>query len=132
MDRRFGACFSLDRDGLLVHARSPSIESVSCLSRCARMPACESLRSGPHAGATPRSFRDDVREDFTAARSDTTSIEKHISTTDVLRRLPRTGWHMVPTRTSSLGSVGLSPPGLALRPFTATIPCCFGKHGCLG
>jgi len=68
---------------------SSIIEPLSCLSRLFDVPACGSLRSGPHIEAAPRALCDVVREDLAVLRSGTTSIEKCISATYVLRRLPR-------------------------------------------
>jgi len=70
--------------------RSPSIIGpLSCLSRLSEVPACGSLRSGPHIEAAPRALCDAVREDLAVLRSGTTSIERYISAAYVLRRLPR-------------------------------------------
>jgi hypothetical protein len=70
--------------------RSPSIIGpLSCLSRLSDVPACGSLRSGPHIEAAPRALCDAVREDLAVLRSGTTSIERYISAAYVLRRLPR-------------------------------------------
>jgi hypothetical protein len=52
------------------------------------VPACGSLRRGPHIESAPRALRDAVREDHVALRSGTTSIERCISSAFVLRRLP--------------------------------------------
>jgi len=60
--------------------RSPSIIGpLSCLSRLSDVPACGSLRIGPHTEAAPRALCDAVREDLAVLRSGTTSIERYIS-----------------------------------------------------
>jgi len=67
----------------------PFIEPLSCLSRLLDVPACGSLRSGPHTEVAPRALCDAIREDLAVLRSGTTSIERYISSASVLRRLPR-------------------------------------------
>jgi hypothetical protein len=68
---------------------SPMIEPLPCLSRPNDVPACGSLRSGPHIEVAPRALRDAIREDLAVLRSGTTSIEKCISPAFVFRRTPR-------------------------------------------
>jgi len=53
------------------------------------VPACGSLRSGPHTEAAPSSLPDAIREDLAALQTGTTAIERYISSATVLRRLPR-------------------------------------------
>jgi hypothetical protein len=62
------------------------IEPLSCLSSLLDVPACGSLRSGPHIEAAPSSLVDMIREDHAALQSGTTSIERYISSASVLRR----------------------------------------------
>jgi hypothetical protein len=64
-------------------------EPLSCLSSLFDVPACESLRSGPHTEVAPSSLPDAIREDLAALQTGTTSIERYISSASVLRRLPR-------------------------------------------
>lgn len=75
--------------------RSPSIIGpLSCLSRLSDVPACGSLRSGPHIEAAPRALCDAVREDHAVLRSGTTSIERYISrptSCDACRAPPGSG-----------------------------------------
>jgi len=66
-----------------------SIEPLSCLSSLLDVPACESLRSGPHTEVAPSSLPGAIREDLTALQTGTTLIEGYISSASVLRRLPR-------------------------------------------
>lgn len=112
--------------------RSPSIIGpLSCLSRLSDVPACGSLRIGPHIEAAPRTLCDAVREDLAVLRSGTTSIERYISrptSCDACRMPP--GWTQChePVRLTLV----LPPTCRPLRPFTATIPRCFRKRGCLG
>lgn len=87
------------------------------LSRRADVPACESLRIGPHTLTTPRPFRSETREDLTTARSGAPSIERSISSADVLRHPPRTTLDLVPHRTGLLDSGGFA----ATRPCTAPL-----------
>lgn len=63
-------------------------EPLSCLSSLLDVPACGSLRSGPHIEAAPSSLPDAVREDYAALQSGTTSVERYIhrpSSCDVSR-----------------------------------------------
>jgi len=64
-------------------------EPLSCLSSLFDVPACESLRSGPHTEVAPSSLPDAIREDLAALQAGTNSIERYISSASVLRRLPR-------------------------------------------
>jgi hypothetical protein len=64
-------------------------EPLSRLSSLFDVPACESLRSGPHTEVAPSSLPDAIREDLAALQTGTTSIERCISSASVLRRLPR-------------------------------------------
>lgn len=110
--------------------RSPSIiEPLSCLSRLSDVPACGSLRSGPHIEAAPRALCDAVREDLAVLRSGTTSIERFISSAYVLRRLPRTTGKWSQCHEPVRLSLVLPPTCRPLRLFTATIPRCFRKRG---
>lgn len=66
-------------------------EPLSCLSRLLDMPACGSLRSGPHIEVAPRALCDAIREDLAVLRSGTTFIEGYISrppSCDVCRAPP--------------------------------------------
>jgi len=118
---------------LVVPPRSPSTDPVSCQSRRVDAPACESLRSGSRIEAAPRSFVGGTREGLTTARSDTTSVERCISSTDALRRLSRMEWHMVRLHTSPLGSPGFAASGTS-HYASSPLRCraALGKHGCLG
>jgi len=111
LDRCFGVCFSLERRGVFFPCvRHRSNRCRAC--RAARdAPACESLRIGPHTRTAPRPPRSETREDFTAVRSDTTSIERCTSSTGALRHPPRLTWNLVPRRASSLGSGGFAATG---------------------
>jgi len=106
-----------------------SLPSQSTRCRACRttlaLPASRISPPKPTLGMAPRPLRGEDREDLTPVRSDATSIERCISTTDVSRHLPRTAWHVGHSARSRLAPLVLPPEGLALRPFTATIPCCF-------
>jgi len=108
---------------------SASLPSQSTRCRACRttlaLPASRISPPKPTPGMAPRPLRGEDREDLTPVRSDATSIERCISTTDVSRHLPRTAWHVGHSARSRLAPLVLPPEGLALRPFTATIPCCF-------
>jgi len=69
--------------------RKPLLEPLSCLSSLFDVPACGSLRSGPHIEVAPSSLPGAIREDLAALQTGTTSIERYISSASVLRRLPR-------------------------------------------
>jgi len=125
VDCRFGVCFSPRTWRRLIPPRSSSIEPVTRLSRRSDVPAYESLRIGPHTLTTPRPLRSETREGLTPARSGAPSIEKCISSAGILRHRPRATRDLVPITRACSTLVVLPPSGLALRPFTATMPCCF-------
>jgi len=105
-----------------------TVEPLSCLSRLLDAPACGSLRSGPHIEAAPRALRDVAREDLAVPRSGTTSIERCISSTRILRRSSRdTGNRARYREHVRLSSVLPPTRRLSLRLFTATIPRCISQ-----
>jgi hypothetical protein len=103
----------------------PSTQCRACRIGCVCRPRGSLLWIGPTPQTTPRPLRGEAREGFTARRSDATSIERGISSTCVLRRLPRSAWHVGHAVRSCSAPLVLPPEGLALRPVAATIPRCF-------
>lgn len=108
------------------------IDPLSCLSSLLDVPACGSLRSGPHIEAAPSSLSDAVREDYAALQSGTTFIERYISSASVLRRLPRAT--RSGPRVASLSGFRwfCRQRAVPLRRFAVAIPRCVCKRDCLG
>jgi len=115
-----------------VRFSEPFIEPLSCLSRLLDVPACGSLRSGPHIEAAPRARCDAVREDYAVLRSGTTSVERYISSASVLRRLP----HVTGSGPDVVSLSGFRwfcrQRAVPLRRFAVAISRCVCKRDCLG
>jgi len=128
-----GACFSLGHGGLLFHhGRHRPTQCRACRTVSMRRLA------NPFAAAHASRRRLDhfvAGSVKTSPPHDPTRLPSkgHISSTDALRRLPRTEWHMVQPRTSSLGSSGFAA-SWALHCTLSPRRCraALGKHGCLG
>ena len=108
------------------------IEPLSCLSSLLDVPACGSLRSGPHIEAAPSSLPDAIREDLAALQSGTTSIEGHISSASVLRRLPRATGSGPDVASLSGFRWFCRQRAVSLRRFAVAISRCVCKRDCLG
>jgi hypothetical protein len=108
------------------------IEPLSCLSSLLDVPACGSLRSGPHIEAAPSSLPDAIREDLAALQSGTTFIERYISSASVLRRLPRATGSRPNVASLSGFRWFCRQRAVSLRRFAVAISRCVCKRDCLG
>jgi len=111
---------------------APFTEPLSCLSRLLDVPACESLRSGPHTEVAPRALCDAIREDLAVLRSGTTSVERYISSASVLRRLPRATGSGPNVASLSGFRWFCRQRAVSLRRFAVAISRCVCKRDCLG
>jgi len=127
--QRFHAAVVTVVDGL---ASCEIIEPLSCLSSLLDVPACGSLRSGPHTEAAPSSLRNAVREDLAALQSGTTSIERYISSASVLRRQPRNTGSRPNVASLSGFRWFCRQRAVPLRRFAVAIPRCVCKRDCPG
>lgn len=108
------------------------VDPLSCLSSLLDVPACGSLRSGPHIEAAPSSLVDMIREDHAALQSGTTSIERCISSASVLRRLPRATRSRPHVASLSGFRWFCRQRAVPLRRFAVAISRCVCKRDCLG
>jgi hypothetical protein len=135
VSRRRGDCGGWSSSVFLLVPRfhpEATTEPLSCLSSLLDVPACGSLRSGPHTEAAPSSLVDMIREDHAALQSGTTSIERYISSASVLRRLPRATRSRPHVASLSGFRWFCRQRAVPLRRFAVAIPRCVCKRDCLG
>lgn len=107
---------------------SSSFDPVPCLSRLRDVPACESLRSGPHIATAPRAL---------SAKSVKTSplcVLARLPSSGAFHRLESCDPHRArrgrgPIARACQAPLVLPPTGRTLRFFARTIPRCLCKRG---